>query len=99
MGEFLAVSLLCTELFGYCEVRHDRGVVDGVVFYLVAYFDRVCHSLGDVAEHLPHLGFGLHPLLLGVVHAVRVVKVLACAEANETVVRFGILLIYKMDVI
>ena len=97
--EFLSVALLGTEILWDGEVRHDGGTVDGVELYLVADLHRVCHGLGDVAEHLPHLGLCLHPLLLGVEHTVGVVKVLACAKADESVMRLGILLVYKVHVV
>ena len=99
MCELLAVTLLGTELLGNGEVRHDGGVVNGVELDFVAYLYSVRHCLGYVAEHLGHLGLGLHPLLLGVEHTVGVVKVLACAQADETVVRLSILLIYKVNVV
>ena len=66
MCELLAVTLLGTELLGNGEVWHDGGIVNGVELDFVAYLHCVCHRLWDVAEHLGHLGLGLHPLLLGV---------------------------------
>ncbi len=94
-----AILLLGAELLGYGESGHDGGMVDSVALYLAAYLDGVVQRLGHVAEYGVHLGRGLHPLLLGVEHALGIVEVLARAQAYKTVVRFGILLVDEVHVV
>ena len=95
----LAVLRLGTKLFGYGEGRHDRGMVNGVHLHLVEYLQGVAKRFGNVGKDGVHLCLGLHPLLLGIDHAGRVIEVLACTEADEAVVRLSILLIHEVNVI
>ena len=55
--------------------------------------------LRNVGEELVHLAPRLHPLLLAVAHALGVIEVLARAEADEAIMRLGILLVEEMDIV
>ena len=79
LGEFLAVFLLSTKVFGDGEFRHDRIGVDAIGFHLVDNLLCVLQHLGMVGEDTPHLFGRLQPFLLGVVHARWVIEVFACA--------------------
>ena len=95
-----AVLLLGAELLRNLEVGHDRRVADRVELDLVADVNRRGHRLGvALAEDRSHFGRRLEPLLLRVEHALRVVEVLARREADQTVVRLGILLVDEVYVV
>ena len=87
------------ELLGDREVGHQRAVVDAVVLDLGADLLGRSQSLGDIGEELIHLRRGLHPLLLAVAHTGRVVEILARTEADQSVMRLGILLIEEVNII
>ena len=99
LGDPLPVLLLGAELLRNGECRHDGGVVDRIALDLVAYVDRRGHRFGHIPENRGHLGPRLEPLLLRVEHSLGVVKLLFCAEADQTVVSFGILLVHEVHVI
>ena len=95
-----AVLLLGAELLRNLEVGHDRRVVDRVELDLVADVDRRGHRLRvALAEDRSHFGRRLEPLLLRVEHALRIVEVLARREADQAVVRLGILLVDEVYVV
>ena len=81
------------------EVRHQRVAVDGVYLHLVEDLGGVAECLGDIGEDLIHLLGTLEPLLLGVGKPIRVVKSLARAEADQSLVRLAILLVCEVGVI
>ena len=97
--EALVVSLFGAKARGDGEVGHDRTVVDAVGLHLLQYFHRIGERLGHIGEDVVHLGLRLEPLLLGVAHALRVIEILGCAQADETVVGFCILLINEVYVV
>ena len=99
LGEFLSPLLLRSERLGNGEERHDGVVVEAVCLHLVQNLDSVCHRLRNVVEHLPHLLFGLKPLLLRVKHTFRVVDILACREAQQVVVSLSILLVHEVSIV
>ena len=74
-------------------------MVDAVSLDFAKHLTGVCHRLGHVGEYLIHLLTGLEPLLLGIEHAVGVVEVTSCGEADKVVVRLGVLLIHEMHVV
>ena len=74
-------------------------MVDRVVLHLVAHLHGVVQRLGNVVEQSVHLCRGLHPLLLRVEHALRIIEILRCAKADKTVVSLGVLLIYEVHVV
>ena len=99
LGVFAAHVVLGAKLGGDGEEGHDGRMVDGVGLHLVEHLAGVVERLGDVGEHLVHLGAGLQPLLLRVEHARGVVQVLARGEAEQVVVGLGILLVHEMGVV
>ena len=75
-------------------------MVDGVELHLITDINRGLHRLGiRLPKNSRHLGRALHPLLLRVAHAFRVIEVLTRREANQAVMRLGMLLIDKVHVI
>ena len=72
------VFLFRTEFLWNGEERHNRRMVDVVHLHLVENLHGIGHRLRHILEHLPHLFLGLEPLLLGVKHTGRVVKILTC---------------------
>ena len=100
LREALAVARLGSELRGNLELRHDRRVVDRVVLDPVADLDRRGHRLGiRLPEDRGHLGGGLEPLLLRIEHALRVVEILSRREADQAVVRLGVVLVDEVHVV
>ena len=95
----LAVLLLTAKLGGYVEHRHDGVAVYAVHLHLVCHLLGVLQCLGDVGKDGCHLLRGLHPLLLGIVHAVGVGIVLLRGYADKMVVRLAVLLLYKVHVV
>ena len=95
----LPVALLGSELGRNFEGRHDGGVVDGIGLDLFADFDRRSHRFGYVAEDRRHLLAGFEPLLLGVEHSLGIVEVLAGREADQPVVRLGVVFVHKVHVV
>ena len=95
-----AVLLLGAELLGDLEVGHDRRMVDRIALDLIADVHGRRHRLGvGFAEDRSHLGRRFQPLLLGVEHALGVVEVLARREADQTVVRLGVILVHEVHVV
>ena len=74
-------------------------MVYGVVFHLVQNLQRIGKRFRNIGKKLVHLRLGFHPLLLGIKHTARIVQILARTQTDKAVVRLGILLIHKMDVI
>ena len=99
VGEVAEIIVSRGELLGDREVGHQRAVVDAVVLDLGTDLLSRSQSLGDIGEELIHLRCGLHPLLLAVAHTGRVVEVLARAQADQSVMRLGILLIEEVNII
>ena len=54
---------------------------------------------GYIGKHSVHLFTRLEPLLLGVNHARRVVKVLACSQTKQVVVSLSRFLVFKMAIV
>ena len=98
-GIFLAVFLLRTEVFGDGKGGHDRSMINGIKLHFIENLKRICQGFGHIGKKFVHLGLGLHPFLLSVKHAGRVIKVLARTEADETVVCLSVLFVHEMDVV
>ena len=96
---FLPVSFFCSEILGNGESRHDRSMVYGVVFHLVQNLQRIGKRFRNIGKKLVHLRLGFHPLLLGIKHTARIVQILARTQTDKAVVRLGILLVHKVNVI
>ena len=95
-----AVFLLRAEVGRNGERRHDRRMVDGVALHLVAYIDRRGHRLGvRLAEDRGHFGRRLEPLLLRIEHPFGIVEVLARREADQAVVRLGVVFVHEVHVV
>ena len=98
-GEFLPIAIFCSKLFRDRKHRHNRVGINAVGLDFIDNLLRVFQGFGMVGEDTSHLFGCLQPFLLGVVHSRRVVDVLACAEADETVVRLAVFLLHKVDVV
>ena len=96
---FPPVFLFRSEIFGNGKSRHNRGMVYRVIFHLVQNLQCIGKRFGNIGKKLVHLRLGLHPFLLGVKHTARVVQILARTQTDKAVVRLGILLVHKMNVI
>jgi len=93
------IPLLCSEIFGNGESRHDRCMVDRVVFYLIKNLQCIAQCFGHVGKEFVHLFACLHPFLFGVKHTGRIIQILTGTQTDQTVVRFRILFIYKVNII
>ncbi len=99
-GEPLPIFLLKAERCRNLEVRHDRVVLDVVIFVaLIDNFYRIAQSLRHIGEKFVHLGRRLEPLLLGVAHSVRVVQILARIQADQVVMGIAVLLVHEVYVV
>ena len=93
------IPLLCSEIFGNGESRHDRCMVDRVVFYLIKNLQCIAQCFGHVGKEFVHLFACLHPFLFGIKHTGRIIQILTGTQTDQTVVRFRILFVYKVNVI
>ena len=98
-GIFLPIAFFGAEILGNLEVRHNRCVVDAVKLHLVADVGRIRQGFGHIGKEFVHLRLGLHPLLLGIKHSLRVVQILSRTQTNQAVVCLGIFLIHKVYVV
>ena len=98
-GELLPPKLFRSELFGNGEEGHNGVGLQVVELYLVQYLASVRQSFWEVAEDSVHLRPCLEPFLFAVEQAVRVVQVLACREAEQQVVGFGVVLVEEVGVV
>ena len=99
LGDSLAILLFCAEIFRDGEVRHDRCIVNGVGLYLVEHLNGIAERLWHIGKDLVHLLASFEPFLLGIKHTVRVVEILARAQADKAVVSFGVFFVDKMHVV
>ena len=74
-------------------------MVDGVVFYLIKNFQSIAQCFGHVGKEFVHLFACLHPFLFGIKHTSRIIQILTGTQTDQTVVRFRILFVYKVNVI
>ena len=88
-----------SKIFGNSKSRHDRCMIDGVIFYLVKNLQCIAQRFGHVSKEFVHLFACLHPFLLGIKHTSRIIQVLTSTQTDQTVVRFRILFIYKVNII
>jgi len=70
-----------------------------VILALVGDFERRGQRFGMVREERRHLFGRLEILLKRIAHTVRIVQVLSGTQTDQTVVRLGILLVHKVNVI
>ena len=81
------------------KLRHQRRAVEAVRLHLVEYLARVGQRLRHIGEDGVHLLACLKPLLLSVEHTCRVVEVLAGGEAQQVIVRLGVILVHEVAVV
>ena len=93
------ILFLCSKILRNGKSRHNRGMVDTVKLHLITNIYRIRQCFGYIGKYFIHFRTRLHPFLLRIKHTVRVIQVFSRAQANQTVVCFGILLIYKVNVI
>ena len=74
-------------------------MVDGVIFYLVKNLQRIAQRFGNVGKEFVHLFACFHPFLFGIKHTARIIQILTGTQTDQTVVRFRILFIYKVNII
>ncbi len=94
-----AVFLLGAEILGYLEERHDRGVVYRIGLALAENLQCVLQRLRQIGKHLGHLLLRLEPFLLRVAHTVRIHQIIVGGDADEAVMRFGILGVDEVGVV
>ncbi|OPZ58028.1 MAG: hypothetical protein BWY89_00240 [Bacteroidetes bacterium ADurb.BinA012] len=83
----------------YGEFRHYGLAVEIIIFNLVSQFHSVADRLWHIGKDAEHLFCALQILLFGISKPFRVIEVLACIEADETVMGLGVILHYEVDVI
>ncbi len=96
---FSPISLFRPEIFGNSESRHDRRMVDRVIFYFVEDFQRIAQGFRHIGKELIHLLPCFHPFLFGVKHTARIIQVLTGTQTNQAVMCFGIFFIHEVDVV
>ena len=74
-------------------------MVDIVDLYLINDLLRVLQRLRDIGEDSRHLFRRLEPLLLRIVHSVDVVDVVVRAQADQPVMRLGVLFVHEMRIV
>ena len=99
VGIFLPIAFFGSKFFRNGKVRHNRCMVDAVKLHLVANVASVGQCLRHVCKHFIHFRPRLEPFLFGIKHTFRVVQITVGAQADQTVVCFGILLFHKMAVV
>ena len=99
LAELSSPLLFGAKVLGDREERHDGVALYVVGFHLVEHLAGVCQSLGNVLEHFVHLLTRLEPLLFGVQHTCGVVQILAGGQAEQVVMRFGIILVHEVAVV
>ena len=99
LAELSSPLLFGAKVLGDREERHDGIALYVVGFHLVEHLAGVCQSLGNVLEHFVHLLARLEPLLFGVQHTRGVVQILAGGQAEQMVMRFGIILVHEVAVV
>ena len=93
------ILFLCSKVLRNGKSRHNRSMVDTVKLHLVTNIYRIRQRFGYIGKDFIHFRTRLHPFLLGVKHTVGVIQIFSRTQANQTVVCFGILLVYKVNVI
>ena len=68
-------------------------MVNAVPLHLAENLHRVGESFGHVGKDLVHLLPRLKPLLLAVEHALGIIEVSSCREAEQTVVSLSVVLV------
>ena len=99
LRKFRSVFFFCSKVLRNSESRHNRGMVDGIIFYFIENFQCIAQSFGYVRKEFIHLFTCFHPLLFGIKHTGRVIQILAGTQTDQTVVRFRIFLVHKMNVV
>ena len=74
-------------------------MIDRVIFYLVKNLQCIAQCFRHVSEEFIHLFACFHPFLFGIKHTGRIIQILTGTQTDQTVVRFRILFIYKVNVI
>ena len=90
---------LRSEVLRYGEERHDGVVVEAIHLHLIQNLKGIRQSLRHIAEDIVHLLTRLKPLLLGIEHTRRIIKILTRRETKQMVVSFSILLIHEMGIV
>ena len=99
LRKLLPVFFFRSEILGNGKSRHDRGMVDRVIFYFIEKFQCIAQRFRHIGKELVHLFSCLHPFLLGIEHTGRIIQILTGTQTDQTVVRFRILFIYKVNII
>ena len=99
VGESCAIICLGAKILWNLKVWHDRAILDVILLALAHYLHGVAQSLGHIAEQLVHLGSCLEPFLKRISHAVWVIKILACVQADKMIVCLTVILIDEVDII
>ena len=99
LREALAVLLFRSKILRDSKSRHDRRMVYRVELHLVTDIYRIRQSLRHIRKDFVHFLPRLHPLLLGIQHTLGVVQVFSGTQANQAVVRLGILFVHKVHIV
>ena len=74
-------------------------MIDIVYLYLINDLLRVLQRLRDIGEDSRHLFRRLEPLLLRIVHAVHIVDEVVRTQADQPVMRLGVLFVHEMRIV
>ena len=99
LRKLLPVFFFRSEILGNGKSRHDRGMVDRVIFYFIEKFQCIAQRFRHIGKELVHLFSCLHPFLLGIEHTGRIIQILTGTQTDQTVMCFGIFFIHEMNVI
>ena len=97
--ELFFVAIFRPERFGDREHRHDRRALQPVFFDFFGDFERVGERFGVLREDFRHFVAALEPFLARVAQALHVGFERLGREAQQDVVRLGLLLEEKMGVV
>ncbi len=74
-------------------------MVEFVYFHFFNHLIGVFNSFGYINEQFFHFTLGFKPFLLCIAQAIFIVNIFGGANTNQTVMRSGIFLINKMNII
>jgi len=98
-SEFQPVLLHGAKALRNRKFWHDGFGIQLKKLHFVHDLLGIVQHIGQVFKKQVHLGGTLEPLLFGVLHAGRIVEVLAGIEADQQIMGICILLVHKMDIV
>ena len=95
----MAVHFLCSKFGRNIEFWHNWLGINIIKFHLFGNFLCIGYNFRHIGKYSNHLFGRFQPLLFCVAQTVRVVIVFSHAQANKSVVRLAVFLLYKMNIV